>query len=51
MTNRELARLVGISEQQVGKYVNKRDDPSLYRLHQIADALGVHVKDLFDPLY
>jgi DNA-binding transcriptional regulator LsrR (DeoR family) len=39
VTNRRLANLIGISEQQVGKYVNKCEDPSLYRLHQIANAL------------
>lgn len=50
VTNRRLAILIGISEQQVGKYVNKREDPSLYRLHQIANALGVLVKDLFAPI-
>ncbi|MBO5592640.1 MAG: helix-turn-helix transcriptional regulator [Prevotella sp.] len=50
MTNRRLASLIGVSEQQVGKYVNKREDPSLYRLHQIAHALGVLVKDLFEPI-
>ena len=50
MTNRELARLVGVSEQQIGKYVNHRVDPPLERLHQIAEALGLRVKDLFDPI-
>ena len=50
VTNRRLASLIGISEQQVGKYVNKREDPSLYRLHQIANALGMLVKDLFEPI-
>ena len=50
VTNRRLACLIGISEQQVGKYVNRHEDPSLYRLHQIANALGVLVKDLFAPI-
>ena len=50
VTNRRLASLIGISEQQVGKYVNRYEDPSLYRLHQIARALGVLVKDLFAPI-
>ena len=50
VTNRELARLVGVSEQQIGKYVNHRVDPPLERLHQIAEALGLRVKDLFDPI-
>ena len=50
MTNRELARRIGVSEQQIGKYVNQREQPSLLRLHQIADALGLRVKDLFHPI-
>ena len=49
MTNRELARRIGVSEQLIGRYVNRRADPSLLRLHQIADALHVRVKDLFAP--
>ncbi|MBQ3767362.1 MAG: helix-turn-helix transcriptional regulator [Prevotella sp.] len=39
-----------MSEQQIGKFVNHRTDPSLTRLHQIADALGLRVKDLFEPV-
>ena len=50
VTNRELARRLGLSEQQVGKFVNHRSEPSLQRLHQIADALGLRVKDLFEPI-
>ena len=50
VTNRKLASLIGISEQQIGKYVNQREAPSLLRLHQIAHELGVRVKDLFDPI-
>ena len=50
VTNRELAHRVGISEQQIGKYVNYKAYPSLPRLHDIADALGLRVKDLFAPI-
>lgn len=50
MTNRELARRLGISEQQIGKYVNEREYPSLKRLHEIAKALDLRVKDLFEPI-
>ena len=50
MTNRELARRIDVSEQQVGKFVNHRVEPSLLRLHQIADALDLRVKDLFEPI-
>ena len=50
MTNRELARRVDMSEQQIGKFVNHRVDPPLLRLHQIADVLGLRVKDLFEPI-
>lgn len=39
-----------MSEQQIGKYVNHRIYPPLERLHQIADALGLRVKDLFEPI-
>ena len=50
VTNRELALRVGISEQQIGKYVNQKAYPSLPRLHEIADALELRVKDLFAPI-
>jgi transcriptional regulator with XRE-family HTH domain len=39
-----------MSEQQIGKYVNGRISPPLERLHQIADALDLLVKDLFEPI-
>ncbi|MBO6033418.1 MAG: helix-turn-helix transcriptional regulator [Prevotella sp.] len=45
-----MARRVGVSEQQIGKYVNHKAYPSLPRLHQIAEALGLLVKDLFAPI-
>ena len=50
VTNRELARRIGVSEQLIGRYVNERAYPSLQRLHEIANALEMKVKDLFEPL-
>ncbi|MBQ6767661.1 MAG: helix-turn-helix transcriptional regulator [Prevotella sp.] len=50
MTNREVARRAGISEQLFGKYVNGHVYPSFERLHLIADALELRVKDLFHPI-
>jgi len=44
----ELARRLGISSQSVSQFVSGRTDPSLWRLHTIADALGVRVRDLFE---
>ena len=43
----ELARRVGITPQSMSRFVNGQKDPSLWRLHTIADALGVRVRDLF----
>ena len=42
--------MIDVSEQQVGKYVNGRAYPSFIRLHQIAEALNLRVKDLFEPI-
>jgi transcriptional regulator with XRE-family HTH domain len=41
---------MGITEQLFGKYVNGHVHPSLERLHQIAEALDLRVKDLFFPV-
>lgn len=38
---------MGITPQAMSQFSNGRRDPSLRRLHAIADALGVRVKDLF----
>ena len=43
----ELAQLVGISHQAMSKFISGQKDPSLWRLHTIADALGVYVSELF----
>ena len=42
-----LARRIGVSPQAMSKFISGRCDPSLERLHQIADALDVRVRDLF----
>jgi transcriptional regulator with XRE-family HTH domain len=41
---------MGITEQLFGKYVNGHVYPSFERLHQIAEALDLWVKDLFYPV-
>jgi DNA-binding XRE family transcriptional regulator len=43
----DLAEKLGVSPQAISQFVNGIVDPSLWRLHTIADALGVKVKDLF----
>ena len=47
MSDAALGRRLGISRQAVNAIVNGRADPSLTRLHEIADVLGVRVRDLF----
>ncbi|MBQ3753287.1 MAG: helix-turn-helix transcriptional regulator [Prevotella sp.] len=44
----ELAKRIGITPQAMSQFVNGTADPSLYRLHTIADALGVRVRELFE---
>ena len=43
----QLADKVGVSYQAMSKFISGKKDPSLWRLHTIADALGVRVRDLF----
>ena len=43
----ELAQRVGISHQAMSQFISGQKDPSLWRLHTIADALEVRVRDLF----
>ena len=43
----DLAKRLGISPQAMSQFANGTTDPSLYRLHTIADALGVRVRELF----
>ena len=43
----ELARRIGVYRQTINNIVNGRTDPPLSRLHDIANALQVRVRDLF----
>ena len=43
----DLARRMSVSSQSVSRYISGQQDVSLWRLHAIADALGVRVRDLF----
>ena len=43
----ELAQRVGVTPQAMRKFLNGQKEPSLWRLHTIADALGVRVRYLF----
>jgi DNA-binding XRE family transcriptional regulator len=43
----ELAQKLGITHQAMSKFISGQKAPSLWRLHTIADALGVRVRDLF----
>ena len=47
MSDAELARRINVTRQTVNNIVNGRSDPALSRLHDIADALQVRVRDLF----
>jgi DNA-binding XRE family transcriptional regulator len=47
VSDAELARRISVSRQTINNIVNGRTDPPLSRLHDIADALQVRVRDLF----
>ena len=47
MSDAELGRRLGVSRQSVNAIVNGRTDPTLSRLHEIAEVLDVKVRDLF----
>ena len=47
MSDGQLANLIGVTRQTVNNIINGHSDPSLSRLHKIADALNVRVRDLF----
>lgn len=47
VSDQELANRIGLSRPAVNAIVCGRTDPSLSRLLQIADALEVHLFDLF----
>ena len=43
----ELARRLGVTRQTVNNMVNGRRDVTVSKLHEIANALGIRVRDLF----
>jgi len=43
----ELAQRIGVSPSMVSQWLSQTRDPSLQRLHDIANALGVMVCELF----
>lgn len=48
MTQVELAGLLGVTEQQVNKYVNKRQGMSLKVAKNIASILNCQIDDLYE---
>ena len=44
----ELAEQVGVSRQAISKWENGRSCPNILMLDDIAAALGLEIKDLFD---
>ena len=47
VSDAELAELIGVSRQTVNYWINGQRDVTLSRLHEVADVLGVRVRDLF----
>ena len=43
-----LASQIGVSRQTVNYWINGQRDVLVSRLHEVADALNVRVRDLFD---
>ncbi len=43
-----LASQIGVSRQAVNYWINGQRDILVSRLHEVADALNVRVRDLFD---
>ena len=48
VSDAELARRLGLSRQTVNNIVNGRRSTTVGRLHEIAEALQVRVRELFD---
>ena len=48
MSDGELAGLIGVRRQTVNNWINGRRDVTVGQLHEVASALGVRVRDLFD---
>ena len=47
VSNAELARRLGVTRQTVNNMVNGRRDVTVSKLHEIANVLGIRVRDLF----
>jgi transcriptional regulator with XRE-family HTH domain len=50
-TQEQLAEKLGITKGYISRVENNKERPNLEFLVKIADALGVHVKNLFDDDY
>ena len=48
VSDAELARRLEVTRQTINNILNGRRDTTVRRLHKIADALEVRVRDLFD---
>ena len=48
MSDAWLANQIGVSRQTVNYWINGQRDVLVSRLHEVADALNVRVRDLFD---
>ncbi len=46
MSQRELARAVGLTDTTMGRYINGQRQPSAYALLRIANVLGVTMEKL-----
>ncbi len=44
----ELANLIGVAQPSMSNIVNEKSMPSIETLQKIADALEVHISDLFE---
>ena len=51
VTERELAKLTGISKSTINNFENEKSIPNLIQLEAIARALDVGIVDLFDSEY
>ena len=47
VTGRELARYIGVQENQVSRWLNDRNVPAADALYEVARYLGVTVEQLF----
>lgn len=47
VTGRELARYIGVQENQVSRWLNDKNVPAADALYEVAQYLGVAVEQLF----